>query len=482
MHHAMMQYSLKKGLKKFKEVGEEAVSKELLQLHMRDTFKPQNAEELSTNQNKGALESLMFLKEKRGGTIKGRTCAGGRKQRETAEPGAATSPTVSLESVLITSTIEAYEGREVAVVDIPGAYLSADMDEEVIMLLRGRLAELMVKTAPNIYRKYITMDAKNQPILYVKLQKALYGCLRSALLFYLKFVGDIESQGFTLNPYDPCVVNKVINGKQFTVVWHVDDIKMSHVDEKEVSKLITWLKSVYGEDMRVSRGKVHDYLGMTLDLTNKGEVKVTMIDYLKGVINDFPEIITGTAITPATANLFDARPEDERKVLGEEQARAFHHSVAQLLFATTRTRKDIQHTVAFLTTRVKSPDEDDWMKLKRLFKYIRGTIYMPLILKADSLNILKWWVNASYATHGDCKGHTGATMSMGTGSITGISILKKQKINTRSSTESELVGVHDVAPQMLWTRYFIEAQSYKLKESILHQDNMSAMLLETNGK
>jgi hypothetical protein len=461
MHHAMPQYSLKKGLKKFKEIGEEAVSKELLQLHMRDTFKPQSADELSTNQNKGALESLMFLKEKRDGTVKGRTCADRRKQRETAKPGAATSPTVSLESVLITSTIEAYEGREVTVVDIPGAYLSADMDEEVIILLHGRMAELMVKTAPNTYRNYITVDAKHQPVLYVKLQKALYGCLRSALLFYLKFVGDIESQGFALNPYDPCVANKVINGKQFTVVWHVDDIKMSHVDEKEVSKLIIWLKSIYGEDMRVLRGRVHDYLGMTLDFTNKGEVKVTMIDYLKGVINDFPEIITGTAITPATTNLFDARPEYERKVLGKEQARAFHHSVAQLLFATTRARKDIQHTVAFLTTRVKSPYEDDWMKLKRLLKYIRGTTYMPIILKADNLNIVKWWVDASYATHGDCNGHTGATMSMGTGSITGIS--KKQKINTRSSTESELVGVHDMAPQMLWTRYCIEAQGYKLK-------------------
>jgi hypothetical protein len=81
--------------------------------------------------------------------------------------------------------------------------------------------------------------------------------------------------------------------------------------------------------------------------------------------------------------------------LGEEQAREFHHSVAQLLFATTRAKKDIQHTVAFLTTRVKSPDKDDWMKLEQLLKYIRGTIYMPLILKADSLNIVKWWVDAS---------------------------------------------------------------------------------------
>jgi hypothetical protein len=310
-------------------------------------------------------------------------------------------PTVSLESVLITSTIEEFEGREVAVVNIPGTYLSSDMDEEIIMLLRGRLSELMVKTDPNIYRNYITVDAKNQHLLYVKLQKALYGCLRSALLFYLKFVGEIESQGFELKTYDPCVANKVVHGKQFTVVWHVDDIKMSHEEENEVTRLLTWLKSIYGEDMRLSRGRVHDYLGMTLDFTNRGEVKVTMINYLKGVINDFPDIITGMAITPATTNLSDVRPDNERKILGEEQARAFHHSAAQLLFATTRARKYIQRTVAFLTMRVKSPDEDDWMKLKRLLKYIRCTIFMPLVLRADSLNIVKWWVEASYATHGD---------------------------------------------------------------------------------
>jgi hypothetical protein len=78
-------------------------------------------------------------------------------------PGDATSPTVALESVPIIATIDAYEGRDVAVVDVPGAFLSADMDEEVIMTIRGRLSELMVKAAPNIYRKFITLDANNQP-------------------------------------------------------------------------------------------------------------------------------------------------------------------------------------------------------------------------------------------------------------------------------------------------------------------------------
>jgi hypothetical protein len=90
----------------------------------------------------------MFLKEKRDGSIKGRACADGRKQREESTKSDATSPTVALESVLITATIDAHEGRKVAIVDVPGEYLTADMDEKVFMCLRGCLAELMVKTAP----------------------------------------------------------------------------------------------------------------------------------------------------------------------------------------------------------------------------------------------------------------------------------------------------------------------------------------------
>jgi hypothetical protein len=79
------------------------------------------------------------------------------------------------------------------------------------------------------------------------------------------------------------------------------------------------------------------------------------------------------------------RPEEESKPLEEKRAIAFHHCVAQLLFTSARARKDIQPSVAFLTTS----DEDDWLKLKRLLKYIRCTVYLPLILKAESLNVIK---------------------------------------------------------------------------------------------
>ncbi len=81
---------------------------------------------------------------------------------------------------------------------------------------------------------------------------------------------------------------------------------------------------------------------------------------------------------PAHDKLFEVRSDRDAKKLDEEQALAFHHTVAQLLFMATRARKDIQTAVAFLTTRVKSPDEDDWGKLKRVLKYLNGTKYLKL--------------------------------------------------------------------------------------------------------
>jgi hypothetical protein len=342
------------------------------------------------------------------------------------------SPTLSLEALLITSTIDDFEGRDVSMVYVPGAFLTADMDEEVYMCIRGCLAELMVQTAHAIYWKCTTVGNNNTPILYVKLQKALYGCLRSALLFYLKLVEDLESDGFKINPYDPCVAHKGVNNKKITITWHVDGLKLSHMEKNEVTQTIERLKSIYGQDMRVSRGKKHDNLGIDLDFTNPGEVKITMIDYLKGVLEEFPEVITRNATSPGADHLFIVRPYDERKLPGESRALAFHHSLAQLLFSSTRARKDIQTTVTFLTTRVREPDKDDWEKLRIFLMYVNSTINMPLLLRADNLKIIKWWVGASFTTHDDCRGHTGATMSLGNVSIIGMS--KKQKNNTRSST------------------------------------------------
>jgi hypothetical protein len=111
-----------------------------------------------------------------------------------------------------------------------------------------------------------------------------------------------------------------------TVCWHVDDLKVSHVDPAEVTKFGQWLSATYRIAVAEHRGKVHDYLGMMLDFTFEGHVIVNMTDYIGTILADFPEEITGTRTTPAADHLFDVRDEADARPLPEEQARPWHNS------------------------------------------------------------------------------------------------------------------------------------------------------------
>ena len=105
-----------------------------------------------------------------------------------------------------------------------------------------------------------------------------------------------------------------------------------------------------------------------------------------------------------------------------------------MLLATTRARPDTGLSISSLTTRVRDPSKQDWKKLVHLFKYLRETQDIPLIIQADGSGILKWYVDASHGVHPNMRGHTGGGLTMGTGFP--VSASTKQKLNTRSSTET----------------------------------------------
>ena len=106
-----------------------------------------------------------------------------------------------------------------------------------------------------------------------------------------------------------------------------------------------------------------------------------------------------------------------------------------------------------MTTRVRGPNEDDWKKLLRLMQYLINTTEIPVMLRADGTNIVKWWVDGSYAVHPDMLSQTGGTMSLGKGEIIRTSI--KQKMNKKISTETELIAADDLMPNILWMNYFL---------------------------
>lgn len=480
------QFILKKGLKVLGDRGKVAATSEMDQLYQRNCFEPILVSKMSPSERRKAQEAFMFLTEKRDGSIKGRMVYNGKPTREWISKEDSASPTASTESVFITTAIDAHEGRDVMTNDVPNAFIQTKMpitkdgEDRVIMKITGVLVDMLLELDPETYSKFVVIE-KGRKVIYTAVLQAIYGMLVASLLWYLRFRKDLESIGFVFNNYDPCVANRIVNGKQHTIRFHVDDVMSSHINPKVNDKFENWLNRNYGGLKKVTstRGKVHDYLGMTFDFSVKGKVKIKMDDYVEKMINSFPEKLKSTDIqsTPASNDLF---LEGQSRDLPLKKAKDYHNTVAKGLFLCKRARPDIQPTVAVLSTRVKKPKESDWQKLVRMMKYLNGTKKFHLTLSIDNLRVLKWLIDASFAVHPDFSSHSGMVMKMGDGAIQSGSM--KQKLNTRSSTEAELVAVDDFAAKILWTRLFIEDQGYEVDKNILYQDNKSAILLEENGR
>jgi hypothetical protein len=105
------------------------------------------------------------------------------------------------------------------------------------MKITGPMVDILCQINPKLYEPYVTTE-KGKRVLYTEASKAIYGMVDSAFLFWLYLSSHLAEHGFEMNPYDVCCMNKEINGKQCTIVWHVDDLKISHVSAKVVTRAL----------------------------------------------------------------------------------------------------------------------------------------------------------------------------------------------------------------------------------------------------
>ena len=154
-------------------------------------------------------------------------------------------------------------------------------------------------------------------------------------------------------------MNNIIDNKQCTILWNFDDLKTSHFDPAVVSSVLAEIDAEYGKiaKMTITRGKVHKYLGMTIDYSSPSKVIFSMISYIEKMLDDVPKDMKGESATPAAHHLFDI--EEYATKLSQANTYLFRHFVAQLLYLSKSARTDIQLSVSFLCTRVIGPDTDD---------------------------------------------------------------------------------------------------------------------------
>ena len=158
------------------------------------------------------------------------------------------------------------------------------------------------------------------------------------------------------------------------------------------------------EDVKIGkikplRGKVHAYLGMTLDVASEGVVKIKTLNYVSKMLDAFyyPKEIAKEVVSPASENLYKIDEKSEK--LDAKRAQEFHNMVAKGLFLTKRARPDLMTAIAFLCTRVQAPTVGDWSKLIRLLRYLNGTRDLFMTLRADDTTIVKWYGDGLFAVH-----------------------------------------------------------------------------------
>ena len=392
----LIQLSMKAGLKAWGNVVKDATCDEMKQLHLCETFRPKKWKQLTRKQRAKVLESHLFLKKKRCGKIKGRTVAGGNKQRSFIDKDDISSPTVSNNAMILSCIIDAEERRDVATIDIPNAFIQTrvtDPKHRALIKVRGILAQILVDLAPEVYQDYIHYDKNGIMYLILECMNAMYGTMIASLLYFLKFCATLKRNGFEKNPHDPCVQNRVVKGKQQTVCFHVDDCKLSHGNSEVNTAFIDVLCEEYesifedgSRKMKVHRGKVHEYLGITLDFTEDKTVKISMSKFIQEYLTEFDEIAPnkmGTKSCAAPADLFMVKEDSEK--LSKAKQEKFHRLVAKVLFATKRARQDLGTAMSFLMTRTQAPDNDDWRKLTHMMRYVRGIKDLALRLGAEDL-------------------------------------------------------------------------------------------------
>lgn len=489
--HTALLATLSEELDQYGPAGEAALMLEAKQMHDLKVFEGTDLARkwntLSYKEKREILNCRAFLESKRDGRVKARIIGGtGASRQDRSQYPDVSSPTVRFETVTILLKVAAVEGSKLAVLDVPGAYLHAPMQDMRVgsdpdtpryVKVSGLLARVLVRLNPE-WQGLMSDDG----VLVLKLNKALYGLVESARLWNIEIAGTLTAIGFVQSLQDPCLFTHAT--RRMSIVIYVDDFLAAYKKDKDRY----WLEGILGDKYgkpRVQSGDSIDYLNLRIRKLSTqfgdfqpGSLIVDQSEYCRNMLAKYN--IVGTEDMPHGEDFFSA--DLDSPFLSVDGTARYVSMAMSLLFTCNRVRSDVFLHTSFLCTRLKFPTEEDLAKLERVMRYIAGTIDYGIVFSSGDADLRVFaWIDASYATHDDAKGHSGTIISVGSvpGSNGNVVYVKsrKQKLVARSSTEAELIALHDGLPQVVWTRNVLEELGYKQPPAEVYQDNKSTIFM-----
>ena len=479
-HMTMKQATTKFGSDVVSESGMKEM-KQMLDMRVMDAIAPEEARRLRKKGFK-FTRTFMFYKDKydidgKLEKVKGRFVNMELKRnKHPHDSNKRTAGNAMAESINTTLADAADKGKQIAVIDVVGAYLHASAGNvKKYLIIDKNIADILCKLKPELSKL-----RDQNGLLYAKKNKALYGSTDAAELWYTDISSYLKSIGFVANPYDNCVFNlfnKKTNNIMITIALHVDDLL---VTSKE-TRLLEWvrdkLKAKYG-DVSYKTGKRLKYLGINIIINDDGNIDLDCEDVFTEMLKDYK--IQNKSIYPAGRGLFNIR--GNGTALSEAQRSEYLSRIMKIQYYAKKVRVDLLPTLAFLRTRVSVATTEDWDKLTRLLYYINETKSQRMSFKKGGSMLPEVSVDTSHGTHSDRKGHTGIIARLGNSTIYVSST--KQKLVTRSSFECELVGLGNATQWIKWWRNFLIHQRMIKEDHCIQvwQDNKSTILAALQGR
>ena len=459
-----------------------AIIDELKQMSSKEVWKVMTREAVKAGYKTGTIYNIitssLFLKDKKDAAnkflkLKARLVAHGNRQliNEIFGSQSVESPTASLASIMILLHLSASKGWKKTCLDVSGAYLNATLDKPEYM----RISKELVALLNNTDSAFPETDIQEDGSVVVQLRKALYGLKQAGRAWYDLLTKQLESQGYLRSDIDRCLFTKIVGDSITHIAVYVDDLLIVGNDDTELSNLKEKLRLAYSE-ITLQEGDNISFVGLEI-LSDENSVKIRQSGYIKQILTHFNIGELEFEDHPCGDNIMRLPKSSEPLV----DKSIFLSGIMKLMYLSTRSRPDIAFAVSALASRSSSPRISDFDAMKKIARYINKTKEEFLVFKAGGDINLSAFVDASFMCHRDMRSHTGYAIfadNIGSAGIVYRSI--KQSTVANSSTEAEIIALHDLVQHIIWIQgiYDSLAVDYK-KPTSVYNDNEATIRLNS---